>query len=268
MGHFNSSCAISKAPIYQGDKVARFLLMPNSYLLSCIRTKGLIVSNNGAQGAFTLASFPIIGTYDDYGGLEDIEMDQSVALLRSFFNAPIYTIMSAVERGRWVDSDANERDLLPDQKYIHNINALIKMCYMDVRYDIYEHMLNMYDNDNSGWFSYTKNQIAEDIENYFKEKEDRTYSPIYPATLYVDRYATFNFIEKIGVTKNHLHLIQDGYKFVAISNRLGRLYMPSISAGQDPGADSDFHKQMADKVSQVMQSYNHYIEEIDESYNE
>lgn len=64
MGCWNATCAVSHLPIYAGDKVAVIPLvktLPKAVYNCCYTTDN-----------FTPLSFPIIGEYDEYGGIENI----------------------------------------------------------------------------------------------------------------------------------------------------------------------------------------------------
>ena len=78
MGSFNTSCFISNLPICGGDRVALFFISnynrrkePHSIIYSA--------------DLYAPIALPIYGTYNDYGSLENIEIDDNTQLLCDFF---------------------------------------------------------------------------------------------------------------------------------------------------------------------------------------
>ena len=71
MGCFNATCMVSNLPINYGDKIKLVLLRPN-YSIDRIYQSGGYVYNSDV---LTPSFLPISGTYNDYGMIENIEMD-------------------------------------------------------------------------------------------------------------------------------------------------------------------------------------------------
>lgn len=85
MGCFSVCCSMSKLSIKVGDKVIFIPLIPNE------NTSGFMYIY--AQELFVPFCLPIVGTYDDYGGIENIEKNESTDILEDFFGIPIEGIM-------------------------------------------------------------------------------------------------------------------------------------------------------------------------------
>lgn len=68
MGHYNETCGISQMPITAGDPVRMFLIVENKYG----DTGPALSYNSELWKPFGL---PLRGTYDEYGGLENIQED-------------------------------------------------------------------------------------------------------------------------------------------------------------------------------------------------
>ena len=68
MGSWNETCAISNLPICPGDEVCWVLLTKSPYA----------VDSGGCyyDDFFFVRSLPIVGTYDDYGGIEVAEKEE------------------------------------------------------------------------------------------------------------------------------------------------------------------------------------------------
>lgn len=66
MGSWNGTCGITQMPIKSGEKIILFPIMKNKH------------ANNGGSGfcyshnQYSPISIPLVGTYDDYGGIEGI----------------------------------------------------------------------------------------------------------------------------------------------------------------------------------------------------
>lgn len=104
MGCFNVSCLISKLTIQIGD---------SCYLLPLIRNpinrRGRTIGVDSPcsmylypTDIYTPLCFPIKGTYDDYGSIENIEKNKNTEALEKYFGIPIETIVEVLtdNRGR------------------------------------------------------------------------------------------------------------------------------------------------------------------------
>jgi hypothetical protein len=111
MGSFNRACSISSLSIGCGDPVAFFFLRPNTGPRSLFRddrlnwnlchrerlhrvgvSSGLIYSNC----YFNPLALPIMGEYNDYGGVESIVEDTNTRALEKFFELSIDEIVGVV----------------------------------------------------------------------------------------------------------------------------------------------------------------------------
>ncbi len=97
MGSWNVSCMVTGLSIGPCDKVA---FIP----LKAQKEKQLLAKGEVLYGLFypteyfAPATYPIFGTYDDYGGVEDIERDENVLYLEKKFNMKIENILSMDSR--------------------------------------------------------------------------------------------------------------------------------------------------------------------------
>lgn len=99
MGSFNVACGISNISMGWGTRCGLVILKPNQYekgphLVG--RDTNLIYSNC----YFNPFSLPIFGTYDDYGGLKNIERTKNVEILEEYFCMKIEDIIDIVTSGR------------------------------------------------------------------------------------------------------------------------------------------------------------------------
>lgn len=97
------SCHLSGLPI-TGSTPACLILLKPSYMAKYLRENPEFgtthyVSNEGTKVFFTPFAFPIRGQYDDYGGLE-VEEDENTKVLEKYFGLPIQDIINVVTSGR------------------------------------------------------------------------------------------------------------------------------------------------------------------------
>ena len=107
MGSFNRACSVSNLSIGYDDPVAFFLLAPNTMPRSSWKDdelnyrekvhrvgigSGLLHSNC----YFNPIALPIFGTYNDYGGIANIQEDSNTRALEKFFGIPIDRIVGCV----------------------------------------------------------------------------------------------------------------------------------------------------------------------------
>ena len=78
MGCWNGTCMISNLPIIVGERVKLVLLKPSYSFRELKQTGGYVYSNDVYSPAF----LPISGTYDDYGGIENIDKDWNYILVQ------------------------------------------------------------------------------------------------------------------------------------------------------------------------------------------
>lgn len=97
MGDYNVTCGISNLTINNGDRIGLNILIPTrlsrGYLDSRIQGSMYYM---GIYDHFTPFAAPVYGTYDSYGGLENIERNETVDFLEAFFGKDIATIVDCV----------------------------------------------------------------------------------------------------------------------------------------------------------------------------
>lgn len=101
MGSFNVAGTMSRLSISPGDKVVFFILTPTR--AESIPIKGTnLVSNDGASIFFSPRFLPIVGIYNDYGGIANIESDENVQYIEKYFGGiSIDEIVSQVGLNKW-----------------------------------------------------------------------------------------------------------------------------------------------------------------------
>ena len=158
MGHFSYTCHLSGLPITSGTPCVILPMLPKphwGYEASQKNLtdygKGSLVSNDGANLYFDEMVFPIFGTYDEYGGIENIERDDNTKFLEKFFNLEIEKICSVLCDGRrdeWqkADNSYTDANILWDKKNKKpkhkNHSLLVKSSITWFRRDVYDKLAN------------------------------------------------------------------------------------------------------------------------------
>lgn len=115
MGSFNVACSISNISINSGTKIAFIPLLPsemsenigrryNNFKLSpgyvYLPPSSNWVSNEGAFQFYKPFSLPIIGRYNDYGGIEDIDENITSKVIKDYFGISIEDFVDCVGNSR------------------------------------------------------------------------------------------------------------------------------------------------------------------------
>lgn len=99
MGSFNVSCGVSRLSIGAGDPAVLFPLVPSGNSEFEKLSSVTIVSNSGPFALFNCRTLPVIGRYDDYGGLEDIYENENTRIIEQNFNSEGNLVENDDERG-------------------------------------------------------------------------------------------------------------------------------------------------------------------------
>lgn len=120
MGSWSVYCGISNITIASGDKC---VLLP-------------IKENTSHEGylPYLPATLPIFGTYDDYGGLENIEEDDNTKLIETHFGVNIHGFCQYFTRGQIQPTDEE----IPQE--MHNIKELSGWKFMYINREVYDFM--------------------------------------------------------------------------------------------------------------------------------
>lgn len=119
MGCWNGTCNISNMPILEGDKVVLISLMKIS--------NGTTFNTCYPTDNFIPLGFPIIGYYNDYGGLYDIEI--------SDVNKDYFKSLNFYFYNKGKNSD-EKYIKVPDydnfEDFVNNVLCTVEGCYIDV----------------------------------------------------------------------------------------------------------------------------------------
>jgi hypothetical protein len=95
MGSFNVVCSISHISINSGDPIVLIPLEVSKYPTAKIGDNNLFLLY--CHAFYSPACFPLKGEYDDYGGIEYIEKDESLEFAEEWYKVPIEKIWETRE---------------------------------------------------------------------------------------------------------------------------------------------------------------------------
>jgi len=109
MGSFYSTCSVSGMTLSH-QKTSVLLLIPK-HDTSFENNLNMIVSNDGCQSFFSPFGFPIHGNYDDYGYIENIQLDRGVRAIEDYFGVDIQNLLKAIGDNRNTPSNIKNREI-------------------------------------------------------------------------------------------------------------------------------------------------------------
>lgn len=157
MGHFSHSCKLSGLPITHGTPIALIGMTPTNSLYEYERDKlkkygsSYMCTNDSTQAKFNVVWFPILGEYNDYGGVENIKEDDNTKALEEHYGLPIQNIVDIVTCGRKRDGYSESLDVIKEEpdsrdengnrrspKYKERYNQLLSVSAMWVHGEYYK----------------------------------------------------------------------------------------------------------------------------------
>lgn len=153
MGSYSHCCKLSSLPITYGEPVVLIPMLPvkNLYENSEASLKKYgstyLCSNNGTRLKFMPNMFPIKGTYNDYGGMENIVEDDNTKIIEEYYGLSIQEIVDVICSGRKDDGyDDALKPIIDDSvKYEYNkpvyqerYKELLKVSGMWVHGEFYD----------------------------------------------------------------------------------------------------------------------------------
>lgn len=159
MGSWSVYCEVSNMAITSGTKC---VLLP------------LKIDNHYGSGTYSAASLPIIGTYNDYGNLENIIKDDNTLLIENYLGISIEEFVTFLVDGKYTF----ERDtykLIKDKLDSKILEEIENWRYMFIDYQVYQNFTdNNYSNESYiGDFNMGNDLLLKDIGFNFVEKLDK-----------------------------------------------------------------------------------------------
>jgi hypothetical protein len=211
MGSFNVTCAGSNLSINYGKKVKLFILIPaNRYNCKTgdmtnvdvtLPKHGTIIDN-----LFDLFCLPLTGTYDSYGGIENIEEDFTTKALERFFNVKIKEFVDKLVSGR-TDGFTSEDEYSKYPEGLTNLDSakMLHCCFM--LEPIYEKLISL---SNSMVWHYKAHYKQEQdfldklgfTKNKFTAEKIEQYNEIIYGTTKASE-ATIQYMERVGYFHTH-----------------------------------------------------------------
>jgi len=154
--------------------------------------KTSMVSNDGPRLKFCPVWFPIHGTYDDYGGLEDIIEDENTRLLEKYYSLTIQEIVDVVTCNRKDDGysdslkavkDKRKKDEYNNPKYLDKYKELLSYSGMWIHGDVYKKITELphiddYDKLDLGTPQLLKHLGFKHLRTH-NEPDDNRYNQVY-----------------------------------------------------------------------------------------
>lgn len=164
MGCFNSACSLSHLDVKSGDKCYFLILKPNKYQNN---TEGS--THCYTDDRYKLFCFPIIGEYDDYGGLEEIEKDEHILFLEKKLKMPIESLIQIATETRGVYDHFSEKfKLFIKNEDILNYSETLLDIMKKMKFESVEENKYLVNTDLKLDSAYTIEIVSKDKFNIFK----------------------------------------------------------------------------------------------------
>lgn len=195
MGVFNLKCSITNKTIEDGDPVAVLLLIPKTF-----RGDHIMIYNDDK---YDFATLPIFGTYDSYGGIENIEVSYGLTDLLYHCNEDINMDIAQNE------AHINERMTRFQQMHIKRDmydylmseafeEQLIHHCYPD--------NINYYNQENISRNENTIKAIFESLCRYKRQIDDESKPKDISLSIGVQDFSKLNSESHYLLRKDNLNV--------------------------------------------------------------
>lgn len=120
MGSFNVACSVSNISIGAGDPVAYIPLEVARYPYHIGDGNDMLIYTHCFYAPVTM---PIFGTYDDYGGVENIEKNKNTEIVEEYFGIPIDEVIG-------IKRDEDQVGTISSGMFIHRkiYDIIVKKC--------------------------------------------------------------------------------------------------------------------------------------------
>ncbi len=140
MGSFNVAGTMSNISIGPGRKVVFIPLLPTRYMYNgegdiSIHPQTMIVSNDGAAAYFSPRFLPIVGEYNDYGSIENIERDENVEYIEEYFGVEIDSFIGYLTAQQDMTETTKNRLGEKKAKELQSLSGMFEV------YDVYKKMI-------------------------------------------------------------------------------------------------------------------------------
>lgn len=232
MGCFNGTCALTQLPIFSGDKIYLYILKldDSEKYYDKTLTNPLTRTSSGSCDSndyFSPFGLPIRGSYDDYGGIENIVNDGAAELIIKAleFDGTIKDLLEQIYN--------NDRD--DDNLEALKIKALRGYTYiMFHKFAVDEAVKNFKDDPN--------------VENLVKEVFQERDELWYPRSSLCDHGKLEGEYLEILTDKKHMGLLKTHVCLSLMMDKMRKMWFPQTGLGSQDG-DLDMYKSLADKVS-------------------
>lgn len=263
MGSWNETCGVTQLPILWKDKVRLFILIPS-------------MSNDQSsttchpEDRFVPFALPVLGTYDDYGGIEDVVQDWNTKLIEKWARTSFVSEPDALGKTLPIDTTENlvhaiERGQVytrlscahPSGSVMGQAVLMIRPALMMVREEVWEFM-------SAGYDTWCGNETAETLVQEFLSEEKKQGDELFPppsnaklarwmqdfgigsSVRGIRNYK--NFVESPDARKEAaLHALAELYMFNTNMGLLRRQFIPQTGAGSQ-NTSWDLHQKLSELV--------------------
>lgn len=130
MGSFNVACSVSNISICAGDPIAFIPLEVAKFPYKIGDGNHMLIYNHCFYAPATL---PIFGTYDDYGGLENIENDTNLGIIEKYFGVSFDSPRYYDKSNKGIRGIENFKSPITSGMFIHReiFNTMIRDIQID-----------------------------------------------------------------------------------------------------------------------------------------
>lgn len=208
MGSFNVACSISNMSIKWGSKVAYFPLEISRFPNKIGDKKDLLLYQHCF---YSPASLPVFGEYDEYGRVENIEIDENVRLLQKKYKVKIDEILE------------NKPEPISSGMFVLR--------------DIYDFLVkNQIDEwgKRIGFFVYNRRKLYREYAKRRKELiEDTFFSRLHGGTFAFREYETFSKTYEHKIIQGKLRKeLSDFVLFLCGMGAVNRFFFPAMNGYQ------------------------------------
>jgi hypothetical protein len=169
MGSFNVSGTVSNISISKGEKVVFIPLLPTNYKFEkkqdiVISPKSMVVSDDGSGAFYSPRFLPIVGFYDDYGRIKNIEKDKNIEYIENYYGLSIENFISIV-------TDVQENDSVFEKMNSKRKDEIRALSGMFEVYDVYKGMSAYYSENETAIKKMTLTSYVIEKLGFIKQKE-------------------------------------------------------------------------------------------------
>jgi len=241
MGSFNVSCGISGVPIDEGKRVGLVLIRINRDLTkmypgdsadNCFRGRQYTATTDNYSPTFP----PIYGTYNDYGGIENIEHGPATKAIENYYGIPVEDVLKGVGHD-WESKETQEEhrdnEAVKSLADTHNF-FFIPEIFTEISQFIRKNDSYLYRNERRDISTHWDDFYA----HYHEEENGRPkywFAQNQPVMKFFENHTSFPLgLEKLEIFANDgmKEPVADLQKLGQVLSSVNRVYQPTFSGEQ------------------------------------